>query len=403
MKHFQRWIFTIPKRRTDFIFVASTMAALQFRTETPAIPNQARAGVIQTDHGDILTPVFMPVGTVGTVKAVTQQQLLDEVKAQIILGNTYHLYLRPGTEVLQKAGGLHQFNGWPKPILTDSGGFQVFSLSGTRKITEEGVLFQSHIDGSRHLFTPEKVMDIERLIGGDIMMAFDECPPGGSEYKYAKDSMDLTHRWLNRCFARFHSTSDLYGYTQNLFPIVQGGIHHDLRKASCAFISDKNATGNAIGGLSVGEPLEKMYEICALCCENLPADKPRYLMGVGTPWNILEGIGMGVDMFDCVMPTRNGRNAMLFTTRGIVNIDNKKWESDFSVIDDGIDCEVSQYYSKAYLRHLFKAKEYLGLTIASIHNLAFYCWLVKEARERIINGSFYSWKAEMLVKLQTRL
>jgi len=345
----------------------------------------------------------MPVGTAGTVKAVTQQQLLNDVKAQVILGNTYHLYLRPGTRVLQQAGGLHQFNGWPKPILTDSGGFQVFSLSGTRKITEEGVLFQSHIDGSRHLFTPEKVMDIERQIGGDIMMAFDECPPGGSEYKYAKDSMELTHRWLARCFKQFNATQDLYGYSQNLFPIVQGGIHPDLRKASCAYVAEMNATGNAIGGLSVGEPLEKMYEICAQCCEQLPPDKPRYLMGVGTPWNILEGIAMGVDMFDCVMPTRNGRNAMLFTTSGIVNIDNKKWEHDFSVIDEGLDCEVSQYYSKAYLRHLFKSKEYLGLTIASIHNLAFYCWLVKEAREKIMNGTFYSWKSEMLIRLQTRL
>lgn len=379
------------------------MAALSFKTDTEAISNKARAGVIQTDHGEILTPVFMPVGTAGTVKAVTQQQLISDVKAQIILGNTYHLYLRPGTSVLQNAGGLHQFNGWHKPILTDSGGFQVFSLAGTRKISEEGVVFQSHIDGSRHLFTPELVMDIQRQIGGDIIMAFDECPPGGSEFNYAKNSMEMTHRWLDRCFSRFNSTSNLYGYTQNLFPIVQGGVHPQLRKISCQHISSKNATGNAIGGLSVGEPLEKMYEICALCCENLPAHKPRYLMGVGTPWNILECIGMGVDMFDCVMPTRNGRNAMLFTTKGIVNIDNKKWENDFSVIDDGLDCEVSQYYSKAYLRHLFKSKEYLGLTIASIHNLAFYNWLVKEARLRIGDGSFYGWKAEMVQRLQTRL
>jgi queuine tRNA-ribosyltransferase len=387
----------------EVIFAASIMAALQFKLETEATPGKARAGVIKTDHGEIKTPVFMPVGTAGTVKAVTQQQLLNDVKAQIILGNTYHLYLRPGTDTLQKAGGLHKFNGWHKPILTDSGGFQVFSLSGSRKISEEGVLFQSHIDGSRHLFTPESVMDIERKIGGDIMMAFDECPPGGSEYAYAKKSMDLTHRWLDRCFDRFNNSDDLYGYTQNLFPIVQGGIHHDLRKTSCEYITSKNATGNAIGGLSVGEPLEKMYEICALCCTHLPAEKPRYLMGVGTPWNILEGISMGVDMFDCVMPTRNGRNAMLFTTKGIVNIDNKKWENDFSVIDDGLDCEVSQYYSKSYLRHLFKAKEYLGLTIASIHNLAFYCWLVKEAREHILAGDFYGWKQEMVTRLQTRL
>jgi len=345
----------------------------------------------------------MPVGTAGSVKAVTQQQLLADVKAQIILGNTYHLYLRPGTSVLQQAGGLHKFNGWPKPILTDSGGFQVFSLAGNRKITEEGVLFQSHIDGSRHLFSPEKAMDIQRQIGGDIMMAFDECPPGASEFSYAKTSMEMTHRWLDRCFNRFNATDDLYGYTQNLFPIVQGGVHRELRTESCNYISSKNAAGNAIGGLSVGEPMEKMYEICGLCCELLPAQKPRYLMGVGTPWNILECIGMGVDMFDCVMPTRNGRNAMLFTTRGIVNIDNKKWENDFSVIDDGLDCEVSRYYSKAYLRHLFKSKEYLGLTIASIHNLAFYGWLVKEARERIMDGSFYGWKTEMAERLQTRL
>jgi len=379
------------------------MAALRFILETPVIANKARAGVIHTDHGEIRTPAFMPVGTAGTVKAVTQQQLMDEVKAQIILGNTYHLYLRPGVETLQRAGGLHRFIGWKKPILTDSGGFQVFSLSGTRKISEEGVIFQSHIDGSRHLFTPEKVMDIERLIGGDIMMAFDECPPGGSDYTYAKDSMELTHRWLDRCVDRFNQTEDLYGYTQNLFPIVQGGVHTELRKISCQFISSKHATGNAIGGLSVGEPLDKMYEICQMCCEWLPVDKPRYLMGVGTPWNILECISMGVDMFDCVMPTRNGRNAMLFTTKGIVNIDNKKWEHDFSPIDEGLDSDVSNYYSKAYLRHLFKSKEYLGLTIASLHNLRFYNWLVKEAREKIIAGEFEGWKTEMVEHLQIRL
>lgn len=379
------------------------MAALRFILETPVIANKARAGVIHTDHGEIRTPAFMPVGTAGTVKAVTQQQLMDEVKAQIILGNTYHLYLRPGVETLQRAGGLHRFIGWKKPILTDSGGFQVFSLSGTRKISEEGVIFQSHIDGSRHLFTPEKVMDIERLIGGDIMMAFDECPPGGSDYTYAKDSMELTHRWLDRCVDRFNQTEDLYGYTQNLFPIVQGGVHTELRKISCQFISSKHAAGNAIGGLSVGEPLDKMYEICQMCCEWLPVDKPRYLMGVGTPWNILECISMGVDMFDCVMPTRNGRNAMLFTTKGIVNIDNKKWEHDFSPIDEGLDSDVSNYYSKAYLRHLFKSKEYLGLTIASLHNLRFYNWLVKEAREKIIAGEFEGWKTEMVEHLQIRL
>ena len=284
---------------------------------------------------------------------------------------------------------------WNKPILTDSGGYQVFSLSGTRKLTEEGALFQSHIDGSKHLFTPEIVMDIQRIIGGDIIMAFDECPPGGSEYNYAKTSMELTHRWLDRCFNRFNNTDNKYGYTQNLFPIVQGGVHHDLRKISCEYISSKNATGNAIGGLSVGEPTEKMYEICELCCDNLPVNKPRYLMGVGTPWNILECIALGVDMFDCVMPTRNGRNAMLFTSNGVINIDNKKWEKDFSPLDDGIDCEISNYYSKAYLRHLIKSKEILGLQIASIHNLAFYLDIVTKAREHIIEGDFLQWKNEM--------
>ncbi|MEO7048458.1 MAG: tRNA guanosine(34) transglycosylase Tgt [Ferruginibacter sp.] len=379
------------------------MAALQFELEKKDDNSSARAGKITTDHGEILTPIFMPVGTVGSVKAVTQQQLKEEVQAQIIFGNTYHLYLRPGLDVLEAAGGLHKFNGWQKPILTDSGGYQVFSLSGNRKINEEGVIFQSHIDGSRHLFSPEKVMDIQRIIGGDIIMAFDECPPGASEHDYAKKSMELTHRWLDRCLEQFNSTDNKYGYTQNLFPIVQGGVHHDLRKASCEFISSKNATGNAIGGLSVGEPTETMYEICALCCENLPQNKPRYLMGVGTPWNILEAIELGVDMFDCVMPTRNGRNAMLFTSKGVINIDNKKWEKDFSVIDDGIDCPLSNYYSKAYLRHLMKSREYLGLTIASVHNLAFYLWLVKQARAHILAGTFTSWKKEMVVQLQQRL
>ncbi|MEO8771007.1 MAG: tRNA guanosine(34) transglycosylase Tgt [Ferruginibacter sp.] len=379
------------------------MASLEFQIDKTDTATKARAGKITTDHGEIMTPIFMPVGTAGTVKAVTQQQLKKEVQAQIILGNTYHLYLRPGLEVLETAGGLHKFNGWDKPILTDSGGYQVFSLSGTRKIKEEGVTFQSHIDGSKHLFTPENVMDTQRTIGGDIIMAFDECPPGGSEYNYAKTSMELTHRWLDRCFARFNETLPKYGYTQNLFPIVQGGVHHDLRKFSCEYIASKNATGNAIGGLSVGEPIETMYEICELCCDNLPTQKPRYLMGVGTPWNILECISMGVDMFDCVMPTRNGRNAMLFTSNGVINIDNKKWEKDFSVIDDGIDCEVSNFYSKAYLRHLMKAKEYLGLTIASVHNLAFYLWLVKQAREHILNGDFKGWKEEMVIRLQQKL
>lgn len=381
----------------------STMPALNFNLQHTDTHSNARAGKITTDHGEILTPIFMPVGTAGSVKAVTQQQLIADVKAQIILGNTYHLYLRPGLEVIEKTGGLHQFINWQKPILTDSGGYQVFSLAGTRKIKEEGVTFQSHIDGSKHLFTPENVIDIQRSIGADIIMAFDECPPGGSDHKYAKKSMELTHRWLDRCCTRFNATKDKYGYTQNLFPIVQGGTHKDLRKDSCDYIASKKATGNAIGGLSVGEPEEMMYEICNFCCEHLPKEKPRYLMGVGTPWNILECIGMGIDMFDCVMPTRNGRNAMLFTTQGVINIDNKKWEQDFSPLDDGLDCEVSNYYSKAYLRHLMKSKEILGLTIASIHNLAFYMWLVCEARKQITTGTFFNWKNEMVERMKTRL
>lgn len=379
------------------------MPALKFQLQHTDTSSKARAGKITTDHGEILTPIFMPVGTAGSVKAVTQQQLVNDVKAQIILGNTYHLYLRPGLQVLEAAGGLHKFNGWNKPILTDSGGYQVFSLAGTRKIKEEGVTFQSHIDGSKHLFTPENVMDIQRSIGGDIIMAFDECPPGGSEFNYAKKSMEMTHRWLDRCLTQFNSTQPKYGYTQNLFPIVQGGTFKDLRKQSCEFIAAKEAAGNAIGGLSVGEPEPVMYEICDWCCDHLPTDKPRYLMGVGTPWNILECIGMGIDMFDCVMPTRNGRNAMLFTTNGVINIDNKKWEHDFSPIDDGFDCEVSNYYSKAYLRHLMKAKEFLGYTIASIHNLAFYLWLVGEARKHIQQGNYRSWKNEMTVKLKKKI
>ncbi|MEO6683060.1 MAG: tRNA guanosine(34) transglycosylase Tgt [Ginsengibacter sp.] len=379
------------------------MAALQFELQHTDSGSKARAGKITTDHGEILTPIFMPVGTVGSVKGVSQQQLVKDVKAQIILGNTYHLYLRPGMDVLEAAGGLHKFMNWEKPILTDSGGFQVFSLSGVRKLTEEGALFQSHIDGSKHLFSPEKVMDIQRIIGGDIIMAFDECPPCASDHAYAKKSLELTNRWLDRCFQQFNNTVNKYGFTQNLFPIVQGGVHHDLRKMSCEFVASKEATGNAIGGLSVGEPTEKMYEICELCCENLPENKPRYLMGVGTPWNLLECIARGIDMFDCVMPTRNGRNAMLFTSNGIINIDNKKWEKDFSPLDDGIDCEVSNYYSKAYLRHLFKGKELLSLQIASVHNLAFYIDIITKAREHILNGSFPSWKNEMTIKWQQRL
>lgn len=379
------------------------MASLNFNILQTDNLTKARAGLINTDHGQIETPIFMPVGTAGSVKAVSQQQLINDVKAQVILGNTYHLFLRPGLQTLEAAGGLHQFNGWHKPILTDSGGYQVFSLAASRKITEDGAIFQSHIDGSKHLFTPENVMDTQRIIGGDIIMAFDECPAAGGEYTIVKKSMELTHRWLQRCIKRFNETPDKYGYTQNLFPIVQGGTFEDLRKESCAFISSQNAAGNAIGGLSVGEPTEHLYEFTNLCCENLPVHKPRYLMGVGTPWNILECIGYGIDMFDCVMPTRNGRNAMLFTSNGVVNIDNKKWENDFSVLDNGIDCEVSNYYSKAYLRHLIKAKEILGLTIASIHNLAFYLWLVKQARQKIIEGNFKSWKEEMMVRLQQRL
>ena len=379
------------------------MPPLSFQIEKKDPHSKARTGTIVTDHGTIQTPIFMPVGTAGTVKAVTQQQLQENVKAAIILGNTYHLYLRPGLEVLQSAGGLHKFNGWEKPILTDSGGYQVFSLASNRKINEEGVVFQSHIDGSKHLFTPEKAMDIQRVIGGDIIMAFDECPPYPSEYGYVKNSMELTHRWLDRCFHRFNETEGLYGYDQNLFPIAQGGTEKDLRKASCEYIASKNAVGNAIGGLSVGEPTNLIYEMCAWSCEHLPENKPRYLMGVGTPQDLLECISLGVDMFDCVMPTRNGRNAMLFTSEGIIHIDNKKWEFDHSVIDPVLDNNVSNFYSKSYLRHLLKSKEILGLTIASIQNLAFYLWLVKEARKQINAGSFSGWKNNILPIITRRL
>ncbi|MGN6353415.1 MAG: tRNA guanosine(34) transglycosylase Tgt [Parafilimonas sp.] len=377
--------------------------AFNFSLKNTDTNSKARAGKITTAHGEILTPIFMPVGTVGSVKAVTQQQLYQEVKAQIILGNTYHLYLRPGTEILNKAGGLHKFMHWNKPILTDSGGYQVFSLAQNRKIKEEGVLFQSHIDGSRHLFSPEKVMDIQRHIGADIIMAFDECPPGESEYNYAKNSLMLTQRWLDRCISHLNATEPLYGYEQNLFPIVQGNQFHDLRKISCEYVASKQAPGNAIGGLSVGEPEAVMYEITALCCEHLPADKPRYLMGVGTPWNILECISLGVDMFDCVMPTRNGRNGMLFTTNGVINIKNKKWADDFTPIDEGLPNEISHYYTKAYLRHLFVADELLGLTVASLQNLCLYLWLVNEARNEIIKGTFTSWKSSMTERLKQRL
>jgi queuine tRNA-ribosyltransferase len=379
------------------------MPALSFQLLKTDETTAARAGTITTDHGEIETPIFMPVGTIGSVKAISQQQLKELVNPSIILGNTYHLYLRPGMGTLEAAGGLHPFMNWDRPILTDSGGYQVFSLAANRKINEEGVLFQSHIDGSKHLFTPEKVVDIQQSIGGDIIMAFDECPPARSEYQYAAESMQLTHRWLDRCFTQFNATQNKWDFSQNLFPIVQGAVYHDLRIESCAYISSKEATGNAIGGLSVGEPEPVMYEICQLCCENLPVNKPRYLMGVGTPWNILECIALGIDMFDCVMPTRNGRNAMLFTTKGIINIDNKKWEQDFSPLDDGLDNEMSNYYSKAYLRHLFKAGEFLSLTIASIQNLAFYLWLVNQARKHIMAGNFLSWKNEMIPVLKTRL
>lgn len=376
---------------------------MQFQIQAQDPHSKARAGSLQTDHGEIATPIFMPVGTVGSVKAVNQQQLNDAVKAQIILGNTYHLYLRPGTSILQEAGGLHQFMGWDKPILTDSGGYQVFSLSNNRKLKEEGAIFQSHIDGSKHLFSPENVMDIQRQIGADIVMAFDECTPYPADYTYAKKSMELTHRWLARCVQHFNQTTPLYGYNQSLFPIVQGSTYSDLRKASAAFIADMDADGNAIGGLSVGEPEEMMYEMCGLCCDILPADKPRYLMGVGTPWNILENISLGIDMFDCVMPTRNGRNGMLFTSQGVINIKNKKWATDFSVIDDSLENGFSNFYSKAYLRHLFIAGEFLALQIASIHNLSFYLQLVTQAREHILLGDFNTWKNTMIPQLKTRL
>ena len=379
------------------------MAALQFELAVESQQGASRAGTIRTDHGVIQTPIFMPVGTIGSVKAVTQQQLKQDINAKIILGNTYHLYLRPGTEVLEAAGGLHKFMGWDRPILTDSGGYQVFSLASNRKIKPEGVVFQSHIDGSKHLFTPENVMDIQRSIGADIIMAFDECPPIPSTYDYVRKSMDLTHTWLDRCFNRLAETPDLYGHTQNLFPIVQGGLYKDLRKASCEYIASKNAVGNAIGGLSVGETEEEMYEFTAVCCENLPKDKPRYLMGVGTPWNILEAIDLGIDMFDCVMPTRNGRNGMVFTSQGVINIKNKKWYKDFSPIDPGIPNEMSQYYTKGYLRHLFAADEILGMQLASIQNLSFYLWLVEQARIHIIAGDYKAWKTAMIPEISKRL
>jgi tRNA-guanine transglycosylase len=367
-------------------------------------PNsRARAGLITTDHGQIQTPIFMPVGTLGSVKAVHLHELKDDIKAQIILGNTYHLYLRPGLEILRQAGGLHKFNGWDRPILTDSGGFQVFSLSDRRKLTEEGAHFRSHIDGSKHLFTPENVVDTERVIGADIMMALDECTPGDADYAYAKKSLALTRRWLDRGWKRYCETEGLYGYRQAYFPIVQGCVYPDLRREAAKHVADLGADGNAIGGLAVGEPTEKMYEMIEVVNEILPADKPRYLMGVGTPANILEGIERGVDMFDCVMPTRNGRNGMLFTRNGIMNMRNKKWENDFSPVDEYGTSYVDRQYTKAYLRHLFISDEILAMQIASVHNLAFYVWLSQEARRQILAGTFKSWKDEMIQRVTTRL
>lgn len=365
--------------------------------------SSARAGIITTGHGQIETPIFMPVGTAASVKGVHIREVREDIKAQIILGNTYHLYLRPGLDILRQAGGLHKFNGWDRPILTDSGGFQVFSLADRRKLTEEGAIFQSHIDGSRHQFTPENVVDIQRIIGADIMMAFDECTPGTADYTYAKKSMERTHRWLRRGLERFDSTGDLYGYRQTYFPIVQGCVYPDLRSESAKFIADCGRDGNAIGGLAVGEPTEKMYEMIEVVNDILPKNKPRYLMGVGTPANILEGIERGVDMFDCVMPTRNGRNGMLFTRNGIMNMRNRRWADDFSPIDPESDCFVDQQYSKAYLRHLFIAGELLAMQIASIHNLAFYLWLAAEARRHIMAGDFHTWKPAMLERVTRRI
>ncbi len=365
--------------------------------------SNARAGLITTAHGEIETPIFMPVGTAGTVKAVHQRELADDIHAQIILGNTYHLYLRPGTDILHKAGGLHKFNSWDKPILTDSGGFQVFSLSANRKLKEEGAWFRSHIDGSKHLFTPENVVDIQRIIGSDIMMALDECPPGTSDYDYAKKSLGLTLRWLKRGWDRYQSTEGLYGYNQAYFPIVQGCTYPDLRRESAKFVTDLGAAGNAIGGLAVGEPAEVMYDMIEVVNEILPADRPRYLMGVGTPANILEAIDRGVDMMDCVMPTRNGRNGMLFTAHGIMNMRNKKWADDFSPLQEDGPSYVDRFYTKAYVRHLFIADEILAMQIASIHNLAFYLWLVGEARRHIIAGDFKPWKNEMVERVTRRL
>lgn len=374
-----------------------------FELKHTDLNSSARAGIVHTDHGDIRTPIFMPVGTVGTVKGVQRRELEEDIKAQIILGNTYHLYLRPGTAILRQAGGLHRFEGWTRPILTDSGGYQVFSLAGIRKMKEEGVTFSSHIDGRKLFFSPENVMDIEREIGADIMMAFDECTPGTADYRYAKESMERTHRWLDRCIARFDSTEGIYGYQQHLFPIVQGCVYPDLRQEAAKRLRDLDRDGYAIGGLAVGEPEEKMYEMIEVVNDILPENKPRYLMGVGTPWNILQAIERGVDMFDCVMPTRNGRNGMIFTRNGVMNMRNKKWESDFGELDSSGTSFVDHQYSRAYVRHLIHSDEMLGLEILSIHNLAFYLWLVGEARQHIIEGDFKVWKENMMQRITTRL
>ncbi len=376
---------------------------MKFKLEAEDKNSKARAGEITTDHGVIKTPIFMPVGTAGSVKAVHQHELANDIKAQIILGNTYHLYLRPGLETLQLAGGLHKFNGWKRPLLTDSGGYQVYSLSGVRKIKEEGVTFRSHIDGSKHLFTPESVMDTQRIIGADIIMAFDECTPYPCEYGYARRSMEMTHRWLKRCCEQFDTTEPIYGYNQTLFPIVQGSVYKDLRKQSAEVIASFEREGNAIGGLSVGEPAEDMYEMTEIVCDILPKEKPRYLMGVGTPINLLENIALGIDMFDCVMPTRNARNGMLFTKNGIINIRNERWKNDFSAIEEDSDLYADRNYTKAYLRHLTHSKEILGAQIATLHNLNFYLWLMNEAREKIIEGEFTEWKNKMVIQLAQRL
>jgi len=376
---------------------------MQFEIQHSDTKTNARVGLITTDHGTIETPIFMPVGTAGSVKAVHQHELTDDIHAQIILGNTYHLYLRPGLDVIEQAGGLHRFNGWSRPILTDSGGYQVFSLSENRKLKEDGAHFRSHIDGSKHLFTPENVVDIQRIIGADIMMAFDECTPGTADFSYAKQSMELTHRWLERGLRRYLETNPKYEYSQSFFPIVQGCVYADLRKQSAEFIANQQQDGNAIGGLAVGEPTEKMYEMIEVVNDILPKDRPRYLMGVGTPANILEGIERGVDMFDCVMPTRNGRNGMIFTANGILNMKNEKWKADFSPLDGDGTSYVDIFYSKAYVRHLFVSKEFLAMQIASIHNLAFYLWLVREARNHIVAGDFAIWKAKMVKQTMQRL